>query len=184
MAIVHDVLSDLPICPHNVIDWAMALPDGRALINMERDATGLTAPQRQFLDAYPRFRTMASAADALGIHPATPREWAARDEVFAAHLREAKETVADLVEAEMLNRAMAGVSPMSDTLLIFATKRHKPEYRDSFEVKHSGTVWHASVDFNTLPDDDRVALLQIAAQQAQRRLASPTPDPSHPASGE
>lgn len=152
----------------------LMLTTGSTPLNTVTDESGMTAPQRAFIAAYPTYRTITSTCNELGIGITTVRGWEELNPSFKRAFEEAKEAVGDLVEAEMLNRAMAGKSAMSDTLLIFATKRFKPEYREQIAVKHSGAVLNATLDLATLAADDRMALLNLAVSHEQAKLAPPT----------
>lgn len=60
-----------------------------------------------------------------------------RNPQFAEQLRDAKAAAIERLEAAAYERA----KNVSDTLLIFLLKSHKPElYRESVSLKHSGTV--------------------------------------------
>mgnify|MGYP001615387209 CR=1 FL=1 len=130
----------------------------------------LTGEQRAVIAALPRNRTLSATADALEIDRSTVWRWStpgqyAYTEAFRDALQQAKEQVGDEVEGEMLRRALAGESGMSDTLLIFATKRFRPEYREQSSVNITGQVVHAHVNIGELSPADAKALLLLAAAE-------------------
>lgn len=142
------------------------------------DDAQLTAEQRAVLIAYPIHRTLTATADALGIHRQRVWEWGRDNSAFKDALGRAKEQVGDEVEGEMLRRAIAGKSQMSDTLLIFATKRFKPEYRDSYNVNVRQESITLSMDLSDLPPADKALMLQRLATKA---LHAGSPDPGRTA---
>ena len=131
------------------------------------DVSPFKPQQRAFLDAYPRFRTITHTADALGIPRQSVYDWQANTPGFADALVQVKEAVGDEVEAEMLRRALAGESQMSDTLLIFATKRFRPEYRDSYQVNVRQESISISLSLDDMPAADKLQLLDRLRSRIQ-----------------
>lgn len=66
------------------------------------------------------------AAEAAGITPQQVRGAMRRDSEFAASVQDALEDHTDLLEAELIRRALAG----SDLLMMFKMKQRRPEYRE------------------------------------------------------
>lgn len=57
-----------------------------------------------------------------------------KDKKFDEAMKESKEIFIERLENEVYERALEGTSKMSDALLMFALKRHRPEYRDRYDV--------------------------------------------------
>jgi hypothetical protein len=80
---------------------------------------------------------VATAAAGAGMDRSTVYKARKTDPDFAAAWDSAKESAIESLEAAAYERARK----MSDVLLIFLLKSHKPElYRESVSLKHSGTV--------------------------------------------
>lgn len=140
------------------------------------DTNGLTAPQRAVIEAYPHCGNLTQAAAMAGLHRDTVYGWLERDEPgFADALRRAKDAAGDLLVGETIKRAMEGTSKSADLLLMFAVKAHRPEYREKYEVSHSGTVTNVHL-VAELPTSDRLALLQMALEHESRALPPPPTD--------
>ena len=139
------------------------------------DVSPFKPQQRAFLEAFPRYRTVTHTADALGIPRQSVYDWQANTPGFADAFVQAKEAVGDEVEAEMLRRALAGESQMSDTLLIFATKRFRPEYRDTYQVNVRQESLSISLSLDDMPAADKLELLD----RLRNRISTPAlPEPT------
>jgi len=97
------------------------------------------APQRtrkrtwapRFLEVFRQTCNVRLAADAAGIDRDTAYRHRARDPRFAAAWARAEQDAIDVLEAEARRRALS----MSDTLLIFLLKAHRPDrYRESIRI--------------------------------------------------
>lgn len=121
----------------------------------------LTAPQRAFLAAYEHEPIITRAAVAAGIERRCVPRWRKESPAFAAAFEEADELATQMLEAEAVRRAQAGVKRFkfdkgrpimhpetgepyyeldySDTLLIFMLKSKRPEvYKDRSQHEHTG----------------------------------------------
>lgn len=116
-----------------------------------------------FLAAFAETCTVTHAAEAAGIDRRTHYDWLKADPEYADRFRQAEQSVADSLEAEAIRRARDGVDrdvyykgevvgterQLSDTLLIFLLKGHKP---DKFKDRHQVT---AEVTNHDVSDFDR-----------------------------
>lgn len=99
-----------------------------------------TSKQR-FLKALARVGTISAACEAARVGRRTVYDWRAADPDFDAQLNEAKDDLADRLEAEAVKRATIG---KSDDLLKFLLKGLRPE---RYGARVSGVT---SVQQNTL----------------------------------
>lgn len=140
------------------------------------DADGLSPIQRAFLEAYATLGTITAAAEAIGISRQSAYDWDhGQGTPFGDAFLRAKLAVGDMVEREAIRRAMEGESRMADVLLMFAVKRHKPEYRENYTVTHQGQVDHRHLMVE-MTATERTALLQMALEHEQRRIGTSHPD--------
>jgi hypothetical protein len=105
--------------------------------------------QRAVLLAYGTSGQVAAACSTAGVDRTTHYYWMNHDPVYVAAFAEAKEQVADVLEAEATRRALGWeetqyrpdgtpytVRRYSDTLLIFLLKGARPEkYKDSAQTQ-------------------------------------------------
>jgi hypothetical protein len=117
---------------------------------------GQAKRRAMFLDAYARCGTIWHAAQEAGIHRNTHYSWLANDADYAEAFAEAEERAIEALEREVRRRAVEGVDEpvfykgeqcgtirrYSDTLLIFALKRFRPEYREHHRVQVDASVTH------------------------------------------
>lgn len=115
---------------------------------------GLTDIQVNALSAYVELGTTTLAAEAVGIHRRTFYNWSQAEENFARAYEDAKEMKIERLEAVVEQRAIFGHPDpimyqgkkvgerriVSDNLLMFYLKKHRPEYRDQHELKVTGQV--------------------------------------------
>jgi len=93
--------------------------------------------QDRFLEIFAMSLNVALAAQGAGINRATAYKERDKSPEFAKAWDDAKAAAIERLEAAAFNRAQN----MSDVLLIFLLKSHKPEtYRESFDQRHSGQV--------------------------------------------
>lgn len=93
--------------------------------------------QERFLALFGQNLNISSSAYGAGVDRRTVYRERDKNPEFAAALMEAKNEAIERLEAAAYDRA----SKMSDVLLIFLLKSHKPEiYRESFDQRHSGQV--------------------------------------------
>lgn len=93
--------------------------------------------QEQFLALFGNSLNIASSAMGAGINRRTVYRERDRNPEFAAALADAKAEAIERLEGAAYDRA----KKMSDVLLIFLLKAHKPEvYRESFDQHHKGQV--------------------------------------------
>jgi len=84
---------------------------------------------RRFLEVFRATCNVRLSADAAGIDRDTAYWRRQRDETFAARWAQAEQDAIDVLEAEARRRALS----VSDTLLIFLLKAHRPaRYRERF----------------------------------------------------
>jgi hypothetical protein len=125
-----------------------------------------TEIKSRFLDAFTTCGQVYKAAYACGIVPARHYRWLQQDEVYRRSFAEAEQIVADLLESEVVRRAVEGTEEpiyragelvgttrkYSDLLLIFATKGAKPDkYADRQRIDHRVTAVKVYEGFD--PDD-------------------------------
>lgn len=118
--------------------------------------------KRAYLIAFAKCGQVGKAAKSAGIDRHTPKEWCETDPDFELAYEDAKESYAEILEAEAVKRATKGVmrykfdrrgEPLidprtgkpyverefSDTLLIFMLKGLKPKtYRENVKTELSG----------------------------------------------
>lgn len=93
--------------------------------------------QDRFLALFGQSLNISRSALGAGVDRQTVYREKAKDPEFAAAMQEAKNEAIERLEAAAFERAQN----MSDVLLIFLLKSHKPEiYRESFDQRHSGQV--------------------------------------------
>lgn len=93
--------------------------------------------QDRFIEIFAMSLNIALAAQGAGIDRTTAYRERHRNPTFAAAWDDAKAAAIERLEAAAFERARN----MSDTLLIFLLKSHKPEtYRESFDQHHKGQV--------------------------------------------
>lgn len=128
------------------------------------------------------------AAKAAGVTLRTGWNWRHNDEEpdFLRAVKVAEGLAGDRLEAEIVRRALDGweepvyqggrmvgtVRKFSDTLLIFQTKKARPEYRDRHEItgKDGGPIQVQSVDLTKLSEEQLIAV-EAAAAIAQGRVS-------------
>lgn len=111
--------------------------------------------QERFIQAYLKEGTIFHACLAAGISRSCHRKWIKEDKDYSALFDEAYQAYTELMEREADRRAMEGlkvpvgfyqgqaseyVKQYSDILLIFRLKRRDPQYRDRYDVNHSGSL--------------------------------------------
>lgn len=96
-----------------------------------------TSWQDRFLEIFAMSLNVALAAQGAGINRATAYKERDKNADFARGWDDAKAAAIERLEAAAFERA----KKMSDTLLIFLLKSHKPEmYRESIQQAHTGGV--------------------------------------------
>ena len=162
-------------------DLAVLDEDEREHVSLLAEAWASLKPtQRAFLDALPYAGSINAAAKQVGIARWTVYDWLDSDRVrygesggpFTHALEQAKEAAADTLETTLHQRALDAKAGMPGVVsAIFLLKGYRPErYRENIEVKHSGTVTRVHLDLAALPDAERVALLRMALDHAQKQL--------------
>ena len=136
----------------------------------ERREAGQTA----FLTAFAEVGTVRAACLTSGVGRRTIYDWIEHDDRFARAFGEARQTAADVLEAECRRRAVEGVAEpvyhhgaitgyrqrCSDICLLALLRAYRPE-RFKHRHEHSGkdarplgpTVVHVSYDHHLKPDD-------------------------------
>ncbi len=85
----------------------------------------------RFLEVFRSTCNVRLSAEAAGIDRDTAYRRRARDPLFAERWAQAEQDAVDVLEAEARRRALT----MSDTLLIFLLKAHRPErYRETVRI--------------------------------------------------
>lgn len=116
--------------------------------------------QPKFLEIFGNTMNISLSADGAGIDRRTVYRARQNDPEFAAAMDDAKEEAIERLEADAYERA----KKMSDTLLIFLLKAHKPAlYRERYEQ----TTTNLNIDWNDLTDDE---LARIAAGEQPARV--------------
>lgn len=145
---------------------------GRSKIHDQQKAAK-KSNQQAFLKAYRIIGTVSLACESAGIAVRTHYFWNSTDKEYAEEFAEAREYVSDMLEAEAIRRATAGVqrrvlyrgeqvmvkdektgklTPLiehqhSDTLLIFLLKGNRPEkFRDQFDVNVTSEAINAAIN--------------------------------------
>lgn len=109
--------------------------------------------QDRFLEIFAMSLNVALAAMGAGINRATAYKERDKNAEFARGWDDAKAAAIERLEAVAFERAQK----MSDTLLIFLLKSHKPErYRERYEA----VTTNVNIDWDDLTDDE---LAKIAA---------------------
>src|SRR5215467_3360180 len=105
--------------------------------------------QERYLDALPKFFTVSAALTAAGVSPQQLRRWRESDGGFLVAEQDARNTMADKLEAEAIRRAFKGVrvpvyqggllaghiTQYSDALLTLLLKALRPEkFRERSEI--------------------------------------------------
>ncbi len=126
------------------------VPAERPGAEVEREGafSRITHPKKiRFLEAFADVGTVTRAAKVAGIERRTHYWWLKDDPDYAAAYQETQEQAADMIEAELVRRAVEGVEKpvhyqgkrvdvvreYSDILLIFLLKGLRPaKYRDSY----------------------------------------------------
>jgi hypothetical protein len=91
----------------------------------------------RFLEIFSMSLNIALAAHGAGVDRRQIYRECDRNPEFAAQLKDAKAAAIERLEAVAYDRA----KNVSDTLLIFLLKSHRPEvYRENMNQQHSGTV--------------------------------------------
>ena len=103
--------------------------------------------------------TLADAARKAGVSPSEAWSWASTDEKFMRRYQQAREVVADRIEAELLqsNNVIAQ---------IFMLKGLRPQYRDNYKL--------------TVTDDRTKAILEELRRLAKEQEPAPLPEPTPP----
>lgn len=102
------------------------------------------ADQRMFILALASFGTESRACMEARVTKDQIREWK-KDPKFAVAVERASHVVADMLEEELLRRALGG----SDKLLVEAVRAHKPDKyspRTSADINVKGAVVHSWAD--------------------------------------
>ena len=152
---------------------AMAVQHGNDIVADMIGDDGLTIHQRAFISAMPDHITITATCAALQLSRPSVYNWRDDSAAFRDALLQAKETVADNLERELYRRAMVGAGQMPDTLGIFLLKGLRPMYRESYTVKHEGTIGVLSVDLTAMDPVDRLALLDLARSAEVKLLPAP-----------
>ena len=93
--------------------------------------------QAKFLEIFGMSMNVVLSAKGAGVDRTTIYRERQRNPEFAAAYEDARQEAIERLEAEAYKRAQN----VSDTLLIFLLKSHKPDiYREQYEAKHAGSV--------------------------------------------
>lgn len=110
--------------------------------------------------------TLRQACAAAGVTRSTVLEWRKSDKAFSAKYDEAVEAAADRLE-EILFERISGEKP-SDILLIFALKKARPAYRDTYRAEVAPVTINV-VSFRDKFEAFRAQLLEATAIQNEQR---------------
>lgn len=161
------------------MDVYQALADSLHKNQQPKKPTTTAGKKRAFLAAFRILANRQKAAEAAGIDRTTHYLWMRTDPDYKREMEAAEEIIGDTLEDEAIRRAYHGtqkpitvagerelVTEYSDTLLIFALKRFKPEkYRERYDTRH------ANADGSTLPTWEEV----VSAMRAARTRDLPAP---------
>lgn len=140
------------------------------------DNSPFSPMQTAVLAALPEAGSLTAAADAVGVHRTNIHHWQ-QVPAFAVALSRAKELCGDLILSRLHQQALSASESMPSVVArIFLTKGYKPEFRDNVTVRHEGAVLHASMDLDALPPEDRIRLLELAADAQRRKAIAPPAD--------
>lgn len=117
----------------------------------------------KFLSALEMGHTIRRAAEYSGANRTTLYDWRDQEPSFARDWDHAVESGTDLLEDEVLTRALDREDTQSARLLIFLLKKRRPEFRDNFDTKT--TVVHETVreiSFSKEDVDEAIAILETA----------------------
>jgi len=93
--------------------------------------------QTKFIQIFGMSMNVVLSAKGAGVDRTTIYRERQRNPDFAAAYEDARQEAIERLEAEAYKRAQN----VSDTLLIFLLKSHKPDiYREQYEAKHAGSV--------------------------------------------
>lgn len=95
------------------------------------NTTNTATKKEEFLSLYPKTRNISKTAEAIKINPRTVYNWKESDPQFAKALLQAEQVVGDYYVGKVDDRIE---KERSDILLMFMTKRYKPEFRDNPQV--------------------------------------------------
>lgn len=168
------------------------------------------AKKKLFLQAFAKYGTIGAGCEAAGIRRERYYDWTAQDPVFAKQCEAAKIGVGDLLEKEVIRRGVEGeergiynkqgelvdtVFEKSDSLLMFATKRHRPEYREKYElpvipVGPTTITNNVQLNITQLPDSKLAEFIELSTRLLDAPAAPGSepvgvegarpPDPSRP----
>jgi len=121
----------------NIKEALELIPDAEKLFDFS--GTSLNAHQQTYIVAYAVAGTRTRAAKIAGVPYRIVKEWL-NDEEFSEALVTAAEVVTDVLEEELIRRAMEG----SDKLLLEALKARKTAYqpKSSQNVNVTGEIVH------------------------------------------
>lgn len=131
------------------------------------------APQRtrrrdwsaRFLEVFRSTCNVRLSADAAGIDRDTAYRRRGRDPVFAKRWAQAEQDAVDVLEAEARRRALS----MSDTLLIFLLKSHRPEkYRETIRLLDFRREAQRIADELGVDVDATIAAAELVADHGSR----------------
>jgi hypothetical protein len=141
------------------------------------------ARRARFLERIALGWSVTDGAKAVGVTPRTIYDHLSADGPFRAEYEHAVEVGSDVLEDEARRRAVDGVSrergiyhqgkvvgtyvetEYSDRLLMFLLKARRPlRFRESVDVRHSGTVQHRHThDLSRLSDGELAQLESLVA---------------------
>jgi hypothetical protein len=151
--------------------------------------------QENFLKAYADCCSVRRACQTAGVARSTVYNWQETDKAFAQQFAEATEDSNDLIDDEIVRRAVHGyeepvvsngkliygedgrpltVTKYSDTLMQMLAKSRMPKYRDKQQVdaniNHSGSIDSKTIAFDpkSLTDDELKAMKDVLLRAAQR----------------
>lgn len=123
-----------------------------------------------YVEGWARYGNPTDAADFAGVSPATGRARRQQDPAFDAECADAYQRFKDNLEREVLHRAIVGrekkvvtksgevksLGPEpSDLMLIFAAKRHIPDFKDNYKPpENSASQANSQVIVNFLAHHD------------------------------
>jgi len=148
--------------------------------------------QQEFLEFYGKYGTMALACQEVGIREERIADWRSRDPVFDRKVAQAEKLVGDRLVKEVIHRAVEGeektiynkngdvvdtVYEKSDSLLMFATKRHRPEFRDRVDIPViTGSTTNIQNNVLLTIDPSKLDGEQLKAYEALLLSAAGAPD--------
>lgn len=134
-----------------------------------------------FFRAYRTFGTVYATAINIGVSSKEVNKLIQTDPEFAESIREANQDVGEMLVGETIRRAMNG----SDLLLMFATKRFDPTFKEQQPVTNvlvdnrKTYIGFSPDQWDQLPDKSSVKLIEGTAEVVSQTVSQPVENVSH-----